>query len=519
MKLFNIKSVATLGLACGVLFTSCNKESITEEVAPQSTTRTTNDKNTPAPRVLVNGVPLVFSGAQPVNNAGNVMVPMSTIFQRLGYAVSWNQTAQKVTATKTGSTVELWIGNTIAKVNGANVSMNVAPYVTNGVTMVHSRFVADGANCRTDWDQESQSVQIYYYDELDYGFYFFDSEPGTEGAWDEVGCQKYVQGQSNRFFDPTKPTIIYVHGNAPGSVVSKSREGFKIDQGGLNVHSHNVWKSQGWNVAIFYWIQLADEGLWSSTPPASVEAKIYDSNNTQVGMRWRKADGSFSTTNMPAWSVRSLFASKYMEIFNSTYTGAEIRVVGNSLGGNLTMAGLLSAYNQGATRLPSRVTLMDPFWTPLADNTVFIGNGQVRTDQLGGLCAETLNANGTAIEYFRTSLLGNLGSSERVARSSAFTHFGADFLGNFGLNHPAKHTVPVRQYLQSRAQTSPIEIFRPNAWTAWTVTGQVTASAATSNARIRQMMNGAIDVYWNHIDGRSTATLADDRYELRNGIW
>jgi hypothetical protein len=161
----NLKSFATLLVACGITFGGCQKRLPEDTFAGvENAPKSQNNKALPATRVLVNGVPLVFPYAQPVNNSGVVMVPMSVIFQRLGYTVSWDANAQKVTATKTGSTVELWIGNTIARVNGVNVTMSAAPYVTNNTTMVHSRFVADASNCRTDWDQESQSVQIYYYD-------------------------------------------------------------------------------------------------------------------------------------------------------------------------------------------------------------------------------------------------------------------------------------------------------------------------------------------------------------------
>jgi hypothetical protein len=77
--------------------------------------------------------------------------------------------------------------------------------------------------------------------------------------------------------------------------------------------------------------------------------------------------------------------------------------------------------------------------------------------------------------------------------------------------------------LQSRAQASPREIFRPNPFTAWSLTGNVGASAATANARIRAMMNygktGSARKYWNHIDDRSTASMGDDRFEIRDGIW
>lgn len=534
MKLTKLKlSYIAFFLLITIGFTSCQEEEILEQTQEleQTTPDHSNKKNkngqdittaSATVRVLVNGNPLTWpsSLANPVNNNGYVMVYMRTIFERLGYSIQWIQSdpnrsgLSSVVATKPGTTIQIWVGDTWAKVNGSWVQSSVAPYNNNGYVMVHSRFVADHSGSQTEWDQQTSSVQIYYYDELDYGFYFFDAQPANNPTGDAVGCQKYVPGVANPFFDPTKPTIIYVHGNAPESVKNKKREDFLIDGGGLTAQTHNIWKQQGWNVAIFYWIQFADEGLLSSAPPADVEAKIYDHTAAQ-GMRWRKSDGGFSMVGSPQAPVRSLFAQKYLEIFNSNYSGAEIRIVGNSLGGNLTMAGLLRLHRLGAPRMPSRVTLMDPFWTPLNDYAVNVGEGQPLTSELGGLSAEILSNRGIAIEYFRTSLLGGSGASERTARAAAFAHFGASFVPAY--NPFGRHTVPVRQYFHSRGVASPIEIFRPNAWTAWSVTGNKGPSAATPNADIRSMMRS--DRYWNQIDDRNTATMGDDRFEIRNGVW
>ncbi|WP_291726869.1 copper amine oxidase N-terminal domain-containing protein [Bernardetia sp.] len=531
----NLSYIAFL-LIIAVGFTSCQEDILEqvqelEQAAPSidlgSSTHNNKHKEeihtaaSSTVRVLVNGNPLVWPNykANPVNNNGYVMVYMRTIFERLGYSIQWIQSdpnrggLSSVIATKPNRTIQIWVGDRWAKVNGSWVQASVAPYNNQGYVMVHSRFVAENSGAPTEWDQQTQSVQIYYYDELDYGFYFFDSQPGNNPTADAVGCQKYVSGVYNPFFDPTKPTIIYVHGNAPGSVASGSRENFLLSDGGLNVQSHNIWKAQGWNVAIFYWIQFADEGILNSAPPAGVETKIYD-HTAHNGMRWRKSDGSLTTAGAPNASVRVLFAQKYLEIFNSNYSGAEIRVVGNSLGGNLTMAGLLRLERMGAPRMPSRVTLMDPFWTPLHDNTVTIGENQVTTAELAGLSAEVLANRGIAIEYFRTSLLGAGGLSSRVGRQAAVAHFGASFLGN---NHFSKHTVPVRQYFHSRGVAAPLEVSRSNVFAPWVTTGNQAMSAATSNARIRQMMGA--NNHWNQVAGRGTASMVDDQYERRNGLW
>ncbi len=544
MKLIklNLSYIAFL-LLTAIGFTSCEnqEQDILEEtqkveeqapevaIAKYKADREENTISSTSGRVLVNGNPLVWPDAAsvPVNRDGRMMVHMATIFQRLGYTVTpigndpSRNNLYKVRATKPGTTIEIWVGDQWGRINGAWSKAAVAPFNENGRVMVHSRFVADHSGCRTDWDQQTQSVQIYYYDELDYGFYFFDYQPGATPTADAVGCQKYVPGVANSFFDPNKPTIVYVHGNAPDAVQGKDREDFLLSDGGLNLQSHNQWKAAGWNVAIFYWIQFADEGIWNSAPPIKVEKKIYD-HNTDVGMRWRGSNGNFyvtsGVTNLP---IKNLFAARYQEVFGNGYN-REIRIVGNSLGGNLTMAGLLKVYRNGG-RLPSRVTLMDPFWTPARSNTDAANARKVNfdenvnsSDEYAGLSARLLANSGVAIEYFRTSLLGAGGSSESVAKVAAFTHFGASFLGNA---HTRKHTVPVRQYFHSFSVPSPLEIFRPNPWTDWAFTSPMrpTSSASTSDAMIKSMMRS--DKHWNHIFGRGTASMADDQMEIRNGTW
>ncbi|WP_338768606.1 copper amine oxidase N-terminal domain-containing protein [Bernardetia sp. ABR2-2B] len=485
-------------------------------------------------RVLVNGNPLTWPNnrANPVNVNGRVMVHMNTIFTRLGYSVQWIQNdpnrgnLSSVVATKPGRTIQIWVGDTWAKVNGSWKQAAVAPYNNNGYVMVHSRFVAENSGSRTDWDQQTTSVQIYYYDEPDYGFYFFGSQPGSNPTADAVGCQKFVPGVANPFFDPTKPTIIYVHGNAPNAVQSQSREDFLLDEGGLNVQSHNIWKAQGWNVAIFYWIQFADEG--NNIPPYKVEKKIYTANS-EVGMRWKGSNGNMYVSQAIQRPVKDLFAEEYRKIFTSSYSGAEIRVVGNSLGGNLTMAGLLEVYRRNSPRLPSRITLMDPFWTAIQStgspqNSWYISGfdeNVTNSADYGGLSAEIYAARGTAIEYFRTSLLGANGLSARAGRASAVCHFGIDFLGSNPTNQVRKHTIPVRQYFHSRGVAAPLEVSRPNILTSWSPTGNQAMSAATPNSRIRQMM--VPNTHWNQLGGndggRGTATMADDRYHTRLGLW
>lgn len=511
-----------------IAFYSCE----TIEVQPEPSTKNQQQLNetdksgalhrTAQARVLINGAPLYYTAEQPYeppyNDQGTVMVSASAIFAALEWNVGWDGATQRVTLTKGGTTIYLWIGNTTASVNGQYVTLPKAPVIVNGRTMVPVRFVSEYAGARVEWDQESQSVQIYYWDKLDYGIYFYDTEPGSEGNWDAVGCQKYIPGQTNQFYDPSKPTVLYVHGFQMGGVKHQSRENFHLNDFGANIHTQNLWKQQGYNVALFHWVQFADDGF---LPPDNVEIKIYSATDG-VGMRWKKPDGSFVYHNANK-TMAELFAEEYRKVFNGAYSGGRIHVIGNSLGANLTMAGMVELYEQSqpAYLMPQRIALIDPYWS---QNSLYGASGKLPygafdTRDFGGIAAEIMYNNySTAIEYFRTSLAGQQGTSERAIKQSAFTHFGTGYTDVTGT--VAKHTIPVKQYMWSKSFAAPTEVSRDYLWQDFTPTGNVAASATTPDWRIRQMMgknNGGSYKHWNHIGGRDTVNPSDDTFEIRNG--
>ena len=158
-----------------------------------------------AVRVLVNGEPINFaSTTAPENRAGTVMVPANQVFSRLNFAVSYNATTRLVTATKPrpggGGSYSLTFtnGSPYATVNGAAVTLSAAqtPYIKDNYSMVPVRLVSEAANCRVDFDLETQSVQVYYDEELDAGLYFIGRQDDSQA--DQAGAQK--AGRRARLF-------------------------------------------------------------------------------------------------------------------------------------------------------------------------------------------------------------------------------------------------------------------------------------------------------------------------------
>jgi hypothetical protein len=142
-------------------------------------------------------------------------------------------------------------------------------------------------------------------DTHDYGFYWFDANNQSTDAVNSSGVPNTV---STAFYDPAKPTVFYFHGWQKGtSVKSYSRETFLYADPTTktNVNTVAKWKADGWNVAIFYWNQMADED-----EVKDAEAKIWSTSGPK-GMRYRISTGAYGTAFTPTKSVGALALAEY----------------------------------------------------------------------------------------------------------------------------------------------------------------------------------------------------------------
>ena len=91
---------------------------------------------------------------------GRTMVPLRFIAEGLGAEVGWDGIERKVTINYRGETIELWIGKTLAKVNGQNYLLDVAPEIKNGRTFVPIRFIAEAFGAKVGWNSQLKEVSI-----------------------------------------------------------------------------------------------------------------------------------------------------------------------------------------------------------------------------------------------------------------------------------------------------------------------------------------------------------------------
>lgn len=336
------------------------------------------------------------------------------------------------------------------------------------------------------------SAEVYDGNSLDTGIYWFGKGDVSE---------KFIDGQNNSYFDPSKPTMIYVHGWQNGKTETLYRETFNPNND-LNVNLADFWIDKGWNVGIFYWNQLADE-----LEVKDAEAKIWTVDGPR-GMRWRKPDNSYVTSDVPSVSVSELFVQAYIEAMKD-YSGSEIRLCGHSLGNQvvINVSKLISdRIDNGSISpklLPNRVTLLDPFYSKGEKD--YLNNKWT-----GELCREyvtSLKEKNVVFELYKSSNINDLmvgDSNDGMKKLTAFIDVYPDYTGFF--DQSAKHSASKELYFYSMAFNPPAEIKDGVA------TGKDAGYASTSTDRIREMMN--MPNKWTQRDGKNTNTPEDDTFDI-----
>lgn len=115
----------------------------------------------------VDGQTLTMDTA-PVSSEGRTMLPIKYVTDALGATLAWDGQAQKVSIIKGDTTVELWIGQNTARVNGAerlidSGNPNVRPFIAPpGRTMLPLRFISESLGCTVNWNAELQEASIDY---------------------------------------------------------------------------------------------------------------------------------------------------------------------------------------------------------------------------------------------------------------------------------------------------------------------------------------------------------------------
>ncbi|SHG04271.1 hypothetical protein [Vibrio gazogenes] len=333
------------------------------------------------------------------------------------------------------------------------------------------------------------------FDQLSYGLYWF-------GANDQY--QKGGQNTRNgsTYYDPSRPTLILIHGWQSNHTIEQNRTVYWENGGGTpDIDFANLWRAEGYNVAMLYWDQFADE-----SEVKDAEAKIWSANGPKK-MRWRDSRGNYHTG--PTENVTELLLQQYLNAMQG-YRGNDIRLAGHSLGNQVALRladrlATLAERGQIANNIvPQRVSLLDAFYSNYSKDYL---NGRW-VGEAAREAVSRLKPKGIAIDSYRTSAVAStpfIGDENRALHNAvAFVEQQTRFFNQ--TQQGEKHNAAIWLYLWSIIYPMPVVIDN-------SLPG---ISASASNTQVRRWM-GTTD-HLQQVSGGDTKDPLDNLYETVDAL-
>ncbi|GEM_PF-742366 len=117
-----------------------------------------DDGSTEFISVILNGSKIFFD-QDPIIDSDRVLVPLRAIMEAIGAELTWNESGE-VTVLKSGTKIELKIGEKQAFLNGEKCDLDVPAKIISGRTLVPVRFIAQCLNYDIEWNQDTQTINI-----------------------------------------------------------------------------------------------------------------------------------------------------------------------------------------------------------------------------------------------------------------------------------------------------------------------------------------------------------------------
>ena len=110
-------------------------------------------------KLVVDGEDITSTAAPEIMD-GRTMVPMRVIFEKLGATIDWDADTKTVTGKKDGKKVVLQVGSDRMQIGNKYMSLEVAPVIVGGRTLVPARAVSESLDCDVKWNANTRTVVI-----------------------------------------------------------------------------------------------------------------------------------------------------------------------------------------------------------------------------------------------------------------------------------------------------------------------------------------------------------------------
>lgn len=91
---------------------------------------------------------------------GRTFIPIRALMEAFNGEVQWDNATRTATLTYNNNEVKLTVDSTTAYFNNNSVTLDVAPVIINGRTMLPVRFVAESFGFNVNWNSENRTITI-----------------------------------------------------------------------------------------------------------------------------------------------------------------------------------------------------------------------------------------------------------------------------------------------------------------------------------------------------------------------
>jgi len=111
--------------------------------------------------------PIDAQGTKPIIVESRTLVPIRAVIESFDGSVAWDADARKVTVILKENTLELWIGQSSASLNGYSLPVDSAnpkvfPIIVSGRTMIPLRFVAESLGIDVQYENSTKMITLTY---------------------------------------------------------------------------------------------------------------------------------------------------------------------------------------------------------------------------------------------------------------------------------------------------------------------------------------------------------------------
>lgn len=110
---------------------------------------------------IVNDKTVKLDAAPKIVN-GRTLVPIRFVAESFGATVTWDPVFKLVIITLDKNQIYLQIGTNFASVNGKKVTLDAAPIISGGYTLVPIRFISESLGADVQWEPNTKTITIIY---------------------------------------------------------------------------------------------------------------------------------------------------------------------------------------------------------------------------------------------------------------------------------------------------------------------------------------------------------------------